>query len=178
MNLKKQPKMILGYSTIIDKKETHFVDKIWSGLIKNELAFPEQIKQFESDYLIKTLKELGINIDATPKLHTIREDGKNRWKVGTKIDFFINSRKQDMFRFAPTLPVVSIQDIMITRNKSGKAMVFIDGKIFYLQDWSLEQNYKMLHFAKNDGFDTSEDFFEYFNTDFNGKIIHWTNLKY
>jgi hypothetical protein len=170
--------MILGYSTIIDTKETHFVDKIWSGLIQNELAFHEQIKEFQNDYLLKTLKELEINIEVTPKLHTIREDIKNRWKVGAKIDFYINTRKEDMFRFAPILPVVSIQYIMITRNKHGKAMVFIDGKIFYLQDWSVEQKYKMLHFAKNDGFETTEAFFEYFDTDFNGKIIHWTNLKY
>lgn len=170
--------MNLGFSTIIAEKETHFVDKIWSGLILKEIATYEQITQFENDYLLKILKELKINIESTPKLHSIRQDTQNRWKAGTKIDFFINCRKKDMFRFAPTLPVVSTQDITITRNKDGKAMVFIDGKIFYLQDWSLEQNYKMLHFAHNDGFETTADFFEYFDTDFNGKIIHWTNLKY
>ena len=139
-----------------------------SSKIKNELI------------TIETSRASGklMASELNPKLHTIRDDSKNRWKAGTKIDFFINCRKADMTRFAPILPVVSIQDIMITRNKHGKTMVFIDGKIFYMQDWSVEQKYKMLHFAHNDGFDTTEEFFEYFNTDFNGKIIHWTNLKY
>ena len=32
--------------------------------------------------------------------------------------------------------------------------------------------------AKNDGFESVEDFFAYFNKDFKGKIIHWTDLQY
>lgn len=28
------------------------------------------------------------------------------------------------------------------------------------------------------GFDSVKDFFRYFNKDFKGKIIHWTDLKY
>lgn len=160
--------MILGFSTQINGKENLFVEKIIKGLVQKNLI------------TIETSRASGklMASELNPKLHTIRDDSKNRWKAGTKIDFFINCRKADMTRFAPTLPVVSIQDIMITRNKHGKTMVFIDGKIFYMQDWSVEQKYKMLHFAHNDGFDTTEEFSEYFDTDFNGKIIHWTNLKY
>lgn len=160
--------MILGFKTQINGKENLFVEKIIKGLVQKELI------TIDSGRASGKLMASELN----PKLHTIRDDSKNRWKAGTKIDFFINCRKADMTRFAPILPVVSIQDIMITRNKHGKAMVFIDGKIFYMQDWSVEQKYKMLHFAHNDGFDTTEEFFEYFDTDFNGKIIHWTNLKY
>ncbi len=32
--------------------------------------------------------------------------------------------------------------------------------------------------AINDGFNSVDDFFQYFNTDFTGKLIHWTDLKY
>ncbi|WP_460670485.1 hypothetical protein [Larkinella ripae] len=32
--------------------------------------------------------------------------------------------------------------------------------------------------AKNDGFDRTTQFFDWFNTDFAGKIIHWTDLRY
>lgn len=32
--------------------------------------------------------------------------------------------------------------------------------------------------AKNDGFDSVEDFFNWFNKDYKGKIIHWTELRY
>ena len=37
---------------------------------------------------------------------------------------------------------------------------------------------KLYKLAINDGFDSIEKFFEWFNKDFTGKIIHWTNLKY
>lgn len=170
--------MIAGFSTKIKEKETHFVSKIWSGLIKNGLATIEQLKEYELLYHLNYCKDLNIDPSAKPKLHTLREDSKNRWKVRLIIDFFINCRKEDMFRFAPKVQVLGIQNVFITRNDLGKSMVFIDGKLFYLQDWSLEHKYKMLHFAQNDGFETTEEFFEYFDTDFNGKIIHWTNLKY
>lgn len=170
--------MIAAFSTKIKEKETHFVSKIWSGLLKNGLATIEQLKQYERDYLLKHCKELNIDLEAKPKLHTLREDSKNRWKVRNAIDFFINCRKEDMFQFAPKVLVKGIQNVFITRNDFGKSMVFIDGKLFYLEDWSLEHKHKMLHFAQNDGFETTEDFFEYFDTDFNGKIIHWTKLKY
>jgi len=32
--------------------------------------------------------------------------------------------------------------------------------------------------AINDGFDSLKDFMHWFNVDFEGKIIHWTKLKY
>lgn len=170
--------MTLAFSTKIKEKETHFVSKIWSGLLKNGLANIEQVKQYEQLYRLRFFKELNIDLEAKPKLHSLREDSKNRWKVRDAIDFFINCRKEDMFRFAPKHLVKGIQNVFITRNDFGKSMLFIDGKLFYLEDWSLEHKHKMLHFAQNDGFETTEEFFEYFDTDFNGKIIHWTNLKY
>lgn len=33
-------------------------------------------------------------------------------------------------------------------------------------------------FYKNDGFDTAEDFWKFFNAPFVGQLIHWTPLKY
>lgn len=54
--------------------------------------------------------------------------------------------------------------------------VKIDGKLFY--DVAGIEKDKMLQLAQNDGFDTIEEFFEYFNEDFTGKIIHWTGLRY
>jgi hypothetical protein len=32
--------------------------------------------------------------------------------------------------------------------------------------------------ARKDGFDTLEDFLDWFSEDFTGKLIHWTDLKY
>lgn len=88
-----------------------------------------------------------------------------------------------MFRFAPRIPVVSTQILKIKWfNIYGKivARVWIDGNSFayveYKTDMIVTGN--MLQLALNDGFDTIEDFFAYFNKDFTGKLIHWTDLKY
>lgn len=173
--------MILPFSTQINGKPTNFVSKIWQGIeskfyasdLKGSCQFT-----FPKEYIECGQKGLLTWEKPKPKLHTIREDKNGRWKEGNKIDFFINCRQPTMFRFAPVLPVVSTQKILITYTKTNKAMVFIDDKCLYMQDFSLEGNYKMLHLAQNDGFDTIEDFFTYFDKDFTGKIIHWTNLRY
>jgi hypothetical protein len=84
-----------------------------------------------------------------------------------------------MFRFAPVLPVVSVQKIEITWLgflNHFRPWVKVDGKSIYTLD-QIDLN-KMLQLANNDGFDTIEDFFAYFNKDFTGKIIHWTDWRY
>lgn len=172
--------MILGFSTQLNGKPTYFVEKIIKGLIdaghyeKNH----DEIKKFISDCATEKCiyyhRMWELIFDQTSKLHTIREDKKERWKPGTKIDFFINCRQKDMFRFAPVLPVVSIQKIeikyLIRDNIGSTISVKID---------NIEIDYsKIFDLAHKDGFDSIEDFFAYFNEDFTGKLIHWTDLKY
>ena len=70
-----------------------------------------------------------------------------------------------MFRFAPKIPVKSIQQIKIKDD-----LIYIDG--FALSRKEVKQ------LAINDGFDNVSDFHNYFNEDFIGKIIHWTDFKY
>jgi hypothetical protein len=87
-----------------------------------------------------------------------------------------------MFRFAPRIPVVSVQEFKIRYNVNT-FLVYVDGNLFFFgnKDFTINEfeNYNgMLMLAQNDGFDTIEEFFEYFNEDFSGKIIHWTNFKY
>ena len=36
----------------------------------------------------------------------------------------------------------------------------------------------MLNLVQNDGFASISDFLKFFNKDYTGKIIHWTDLKY
>ncbi len=158
--------MILPFSTQMNGKPTYFVEKIHSGLIQNDL-----LKEFKLEF---APKKFDVNIlgECEPKLHTIREDKNDRWQEGKKIDFFINCRQKDMFRFAPVLPVVSTQKVDIDYSGSRKyhPWVWVDGKSLNIIE--IEK------LAKNDGFDTVEDFFTYFKEDFKGKIIHWTDLKY
>lgn len=167
--------MILPFSTQLNGKPTYFVEKIHSALLQNNLLQGYDLgfgHGFDLDKLCS----------CEPKLHTIREDIKDRWQPGTKIDFFINCRQKDMFRFAPVLPVVSTQKIQIKRHLDYVS-IFIDKVLFEIELDEFTKKIKstdpvIKQLAQNDGFDTIEDFLTYFNKDFKGKIIHWTNLKY
>lgn len=176
--------MILPFSTKIKGKETNFVSKIWESLIPMFSEYPKGIQLFKYPIEYRECVDKGLLswYKQKPKIHTIREDKKNRWKVGTKIDFFINARQKNMFRFAPVLPVVSIQKVEIEITKNAgilKRQVFIDDifQIYYEYDDRIIDK-GMLEFVQNDGFDTIEDFFAFFNKPYTGKLIHWTDKKY
>jgi len=172
--------MILPFSTQLNGKPTYFVEKILK-------TFDDKILTNEDKELIKLLIEFEYfdvfkYDEVKPKIHTIREDKNDRWKTGNKIDFFINSRRPDMFRFCHTLKVVSVQKIEIyyfpltTIPVQKVPVVKIDGIIIY--DAAAINHRQMFELAINDGFESIEDFFNYFNEDFTGKIIHWTDEKY
>lgn len=176
--------MILGFSTkfpkgkgILSGRKTLFPEKI----IRSIQYLEEYKKMTLFDLLNEQKKEEDwIDIsdfqDLKPKKHTIREDSKNRWKIGNVIDFFIDVRTKNMFRFAPKLAVKSIQSIEITYDEeiceafAVEPVIFIDKKPIHLNDYDV--------LAENDGFKDSQEFCHWFNEDFKGKIIHWTNLKY
>ncbi len=167
--------MILSFSTQLNGKPTYFPEKIWQG-------FPDSDRCIELWFTDgKIYTGYDFHPDAFgmfPKLHTIRKDEKNRWKAGNKIDFFINARTKNMFRFAPIIPVVSTQKITIEHDQDYKC-VLIDNIVFYEQNSKLQTHIEaMTILAQNDGFESVDAFFEYFNEDFTGKIIHWTDLKY
>lgn len=168
--------MILSFKTEIDKKPTHFVEKIWTGLIENGIVpgYSNVLKNYR-------LEPKNI-VGRKPKLHTIREDKNDRWQPGTMIDFYINSRTKNMFRFAPRILVISRQSIEI-KYFSNHLIVFIDEFFFGQAFWHSKDDFydytiDLEKLAINDGFESVEDFFDYFNEDFKGKIIHWTDLKY
>lgn len=185
--------MILPFSTQLNGKPTYFVDKIWTSLM-DDLNFDFLRDYLEFERLAS--KELGdknpfIKIsDFKAKKTNIREDKNDRWKPGVMIDFFINARQKNMFRFAPRIPVVSTQEIFMTE-RGGNLEISIakegsyigsDDKYIY---WETKEQ-----LAINDGFDSYEAFQRYFieriyenekktgNKWFSGKIIHWTDLKY
>lgn len=179
--------MILPFSTQLNGKPTHFVERIHKGITTNYMLAP-QSKYFPPNYNFVAKDKLPA------KLHTIREDKKNLWKVGTKIDFFINCRQKDMFRFAPVLQVLSIQKIEFIWKENienqkylGEAFdrtctIRIDdrfyGDAYLLNGLVISSSYTIPNLAQNDGFDCEEEFFAYFNKAYTGKIIHWTDYKY
>lgn len=172
--------MVLSFSTQIDGKETYFIEKIWKGLLNKNFNLMCYNNSFRSsNEAIEKNIELVELVDKIPKIHTIREDKNNRWKAGVTIDFFINTRQKNMFRFAPKIPVVSTQDVLMTYYHSDVIQISID-------DRELFSYTERLEFAINDGFDCWEDFFQYFypkitasnQKNYKAKIIHWTHFKY
>lgn len=97
--------MILPFSTSLNGKPTRFVEKIVFGLYKKQIISLDKASE-----LLDTPMSF-IKIFEIEKLHTVREDLKERWRPGINIHFFINVRQKNMFRFAPVLPVVSTQKI-------------------------------------------------------------------
>ena len=99
------------------------------------------------------------------KLHTVRLDSKNRWKKDMKIHFATGaSSKYNCFKEGIC---TETQEITILDQ-----CILIDGREL---DLSEEQ-----YFSDNDGFDSVNDFWAWFDqySPFEGKIIHWTNLRY
>jgi hypothetical protein len=178
--------MILPFSTQLNGKPTYFIEKIWEGLlttVKDDVQYIAHLNAYEEQFG-KHWDFLPDEADrmTNPKIHTIREDKKERWKPGTKIDFFINCRQKDMFRFAPVLPVVNVQKIEILEMSWVRDEFCYqkeNGKLFAIKinDAFLPIDH-LENLAHNDGFDSIEDFFAYFNEDFTGKLIHWTTLRY
>lgn len=106
------------------------------------------------------------------KIHTIRHDKPNRWKPGMLIHFAKGVRTKNYINFQMG-QCFSMQKIEIKYFLHGlgeNVTVSIDGR--KLQQSEVET------LARNDGFDSFVDFFNWFNQDFEGKIIHWTDFRY
>jgi len=137
------------------------LDLIYGG--KMILSFKKQFKQ-------KILDET--------KIHTIREDAHGRWKAGRKIHMATGVRTKGYDCFNDKDECISTQTIKIIHPK--RKTNGINLPLIYIDDSKLNF-FRYEEFAKNDGFDGIDpiiDFFKWFNKDFEGKIIHWTNLKY
>ena len=110
------------------------------------------------------------------KVHTFREDPHGRWLAGRHIHHAHGVRTKYYDCFLEN-DCVSVQSVQIHHYESEPPMqrieIIIDGEVVLSPHCEL-----MEKIAKNDGFGSVDDFFKWFNTDFHGKIIHWTNLKY
>lgn len=130
-------------------------------------------------------KQFPDKIIAGTKLHTIREDSKDRWKVGVCMHMATGVRskkyncfKQDICKGTQQIVIEyrieSIEEILST-----EILVSIDNQYFYDNLTSDSKTIeRMKKLALNDGFDSIDDFFDWFYTDFTGKLIHWTDLRY
>lgn len=149
-------------------RPTNFPEKIWESLLQNNVWMnTDEFIEFGMENLPKNYK-IGTHHF---KPHTIRQDLNDRWSVGMNIHFYTNARQKNMKQFAPVVKVKSIQKIHIHYSEAfDHRYASVDGRQL--------QNHELRQLALNDGFDSLKSFFAYFNKDFTGKLIHWTDLKY
>ena len=161
---------------------SYFIEKIWAGFALNDFLCNERNVNWSTEIYIEKFpyeyEWFPVFMKVKPKIHTIREDLKNRWQPGKIIHFEQWTGKpynSKCYHFAPLIPCVSTQEIEIDykgfkQNGNMIPVIKIDGK--YLER---SENLKL---AQNDGFNSVQDFFRWFNKDFSGKIIHWTDSRY
>ena len=102
------------------------------------------------------------------KIHTIREDRYNRWKVGRIIHMATGVRTK-LYKCFYRCKCTGTQSIHIFY-KDEQTFVRVDDKPLTRK--------QVVVLALNDGFNSIDDFFAWFNKDFSGKIIHWTDFRY
>lgn len=167
----------------------YFVEKIIRALDMNFYSKVTLMDLFAetADISLEEFKKGSCNpyFPHIPKIHTIREDKSNRWKSGNDIHFVINNVAKNRLQFAPLVKCVSVQKIQIIyKNYMGEKIPTVTiNSIEYVFDpyfqFSDPESCGIIEeLAINDGFPSTEAFFQYFNEDFTGKIIHWTDLKY
>lgn len=150
--------MILGFKTEICGKPTDFVEKI------RACVSPIKANAW------------------TPKIHTIREG--HRWKAGTKMHMAIGVRTKDYYQFntgeyAALDHCVSVQDIEIV-----DANDYVAREVLVRGDGEFSEFYRKLSYTEiemlaiNDGFDSVDEFWNWFQHDFVGQIIHFTDFRY
>ena len=167
--------MNLGFSEEISGSPSYFVEKIWASINQQpDYAGKTDYQAYKNRYK----KQFGEvwevpAVQIKPKLHTIRQ-GK-RWQAGEPIHFTINRNSITNFQFAPDLKCQSVQDIAFRyHSKKVFPIIYIEEKVIQLT----ENQDALYQLAINDGFASLTAFFAYFNTDFVGQIVHWTEMQY
>ena len=124
--------------------------------------------------MILSFKEQFVSkIKEGTKIHTIREDKTERWKVGMKVHFWKGNprnTKQNPYQFG--VGVVSKIDKIVIIPKENKIWVFINGICE-----NINTIFLLDQFAKNDGFESWEEMKQFFNNEtFEGRLIYFTFL--
>lgn len=129
--------------------------------------------------MILTFKQQFIlKIKDGSKIHTIRDDKKNRWRNGMKIHFRTPRFSKNNHQFKEGV-CVSTQRILMTSESNDIIMISVGSKV-------LDTYEERLEFALNDGFGDWDSFFNWFypliqaapDQTYKAKLIHWTDKRY
>jgi len=104
------------------------------------------------------------------KIHTIREDKNRRWQKGVKIQFATGVRTKSYKQFKES--VCKWSQAVELYFESREIYLGLNGQMHLLDKKHNEM------FAKNDGFDSEDEFWKWFNKPFHGVVIHWTDFIY
>lgn len=122
----------------------------------------------------KTLKGKPTNfkpkIRAGIKIHTMREDKNNRWKVGMSIQLAhgVRTKYYDCFMEAVCTRIDTVR--IEYKGAQGTPEVFINDRRLGI--------FEMILLATNDGFDSFAEFLEWFCVSGTYRLIHWTEFVY
>ena len=116
------------------------------------------------------------------KIHSIREDKRNRWKAGVLIEMTYDDRTPDCEIFhnetctgtqrfeIEEMVMYSSEHCFVTESEK-LFKISVDGRPLLLSE--------MEELASNDGFVNIGDLLIWFGEkNFTGKIIHWTDFRY
>jgi hypothetical protein len=123
---------------------------------------------------------------AGTKIHTLREDKTNRWQTGRKMHMYTGRYTATDRQFIKEAECVSVQYVEVNAKLKLIYIGRMEHVVIYRQ--RLDSTYfqrvrelteaQALQFARNDGFDTLEDFWQWFTTTKTLKLIHWTDKRY
>ena len=124
------------------------------------------------------------------KKHTIRADKNNRWKVGNSIQFWLGNPRNVHAKNKPhqfgTGVCSETRKIKIIHSPSYVTLLIDDEEIETL--WVDDKSFRVYstetdspifyQLSTNDGFNSISEFLEWFNTDFEGKLIYWKDCTW
>lgn len=166
-------------------RPNYFIEKIWAGLDVDDATYEQWMGE---DGILD--REMGDTLSIgypeyhTPKIHAIYRDLDETFTAGVNLKI-LSGRIDKLIQVVPDMKCISVQTIEVKFHPEirkyqtfrglidgewVKSDVFVDGK------WINGEVIERL--AINEGFDSVEHFFRYFNRDYTGKIIHWTDKKY
>ena len=104
------------------------------------------------------------------KRHTIRKDEHRRWELGEKIHFTTSAQNPKSNQFA--WGVCEGVDVVELYPKTREIYLERKGEMKLLGSWLTEV------LIENEGFDSEDDFWEWFDKPLKGVLIHWTETLY
>ena len=169
--------MTLGFTTTHNKKPTYFAERVWKAIAEHDIPVNAMELAEKSAQLAPEEREIISRVLA--KIHTIRDDRKNLWQSDKVIHPVIHNRTKNRRQFAPCFKCTGVQDVFMTYSYGNLIQISVDDRELFSYTDRLE-------FAINDGFDSWDDFFNWFypiimaseGKSYSGKLIHFTKSRY